>query len=617
MSVKVSVIVAVYCPGDHLDDVLDSCAAQTLPHSDFELLLIDDGSPDGTWERLVDLERTRANVWALRVPHSGWPSAPRNAGLDAAVGEYCLFMDHDDRLFPDALRAAHEFAVDRQADVLNAKEVRTDVPSWGWAPFARDTDDTRTRLEPHPLAPLNPHKLYRTEWLREHDIRFVEGRRVLYEDRLFNIACLRSAAKIATMASAPFYHWVRRATPTASSSFGEDPEEFWNSIENVFRCAYTELASQPAQLEATVLHHYQVSVIATFSHGFPDQDAVFKATALRRCRAIVAELVDPAIDRLLSSDEAARAQLLRSGEFTLLEQLCGLTPGLSGTATATTVDWVDGRLELTGQVRWADVDGRPLPLDEVEGDGDGGGDVVRLLPPELTASLSPSLLRVGDELEQAVVRVGLTDRHTRLTWWVPTTTELRLNRIDGQILVSHQIRAVIDPARCGGGSALDSGVWEVSVLTSALGRTYQRRLRSTRPVASAVTGGRAAIAYATKGGMLALDLGERVRSLAGSGSFATAETVLELTGEKCRFAIPLDRIITTGPVDLDAPVALDADEPSPGRLTTAEDGRLTLHGEVPLRPGTFRLHTWAGSRRIDTGVRVHVGTDRQVIFSGR
>lgn len=610
MSVKVSVIVAVYCPGDQLDQVLDSCVAQTLPQHDFELLLVDDGSPDGTWDRLVELERTRDNVRALRVEHTGWPSAPRNAGLDAAGGEYCLFMDHDDRLFPDALRSAHAYATARRADVLNAKEVRSDVPSWGWAPFERDADDVRDRRDPHPLAPLNPHKLYRTQWLRDHGIRFVEGRRVLYEDRLFNVACLRSADVIATMASAPFYHWVRTGRPTMSNTFGHDPEEFWDSIEAVFRAAYTDLAGQPGRLEATVLHHYQVSVIGFFSHGFPRNDPGVKRTALRRCHAMVTELVDPAVDRWLSSDEAARAHLLRTGRFELLEQLCGLSPGLAGIATASEVGWTDDRLELTALVRWADVDGEPLPLD------DDGDDVVRVLPAELTAALPPELLRVGDELERAIVRIGLTHRDTRLTWWVPTTTELRLNRIDGRILVSHRIRAAIDPHRCGGGVRLEAGAWDVSALASTLGRTYQRKLRSTRPAASAITSGRSAIAYSTQGGMLALDLDQRVRSLAGSGSFAVAETVLDTTADTCRFAVPLDRIATFGEVSLDAPVSLDTDEPSPGRLTTTSGGRLTLRGEFPLRPGRFRLHTWAGPRRVGTGVRVQVGDDGQVRFSG-
>ena len=96
---------AAYRPGEGLDRVSDSLDAQTLPQDRFETIIVDDGSPDDTYERLQRLAAERPNMRVHRIENSGWPSRPRNVATDMARGEWVLFMDHDDSLFPDALRA--------------------------------------------------------------------------------------------------------------------------------------------------------------------------------------------------------------------------------------------------------------------------------------------------------------------------------------------------------------------------------------------------------------------------------------------------------------------------------------------------------------------------------
>ena len=52
---KVSVIIASYCPGGGLNRVIDSLDAQTLPQDEFEVIFVDDGSPDDTYARLEQI----------------------------------------------------------------------------------------------------------------------------------------------------------------------------------------------------------------------------------------------------------------------------------------------------------------------------------------------------------------------------------------------------------------------------------------------------------------------------------------------------------------------------------------------------------------------------------
>ena len=95
---KVTVVVPAYNVARHIDECLASIAAQTL--EDWECVVVDDGSTDGTAERLREIDDPRVRV--MRQANQG-VSAARNAGLMAACGEYLLFLDGDDRLHPRTL----------------------------------------------------------------------------------------------------------------------------------------------------------------------------------------------------------------------------------------------------------------------------------------------------------------------------------------------------------------------------------------------------------------------------------------------------------------------------------------------------------------------------------
>src|SRR3954462_10078084 len=103
MAIKVSVVVPVYNPGRHIERLLASLRRQSLPADEFEVIFVDDGSTDGTRERLDALAAEIANFQVIAIPRSGWPGRPRNVGIDAARGEYVQFVDNDDELGNEAL----------------------------------------------------------------------------------------------------------------------------------------------------------------------------------------------------------------------------------------------------------------------------------------------------------------------------------------------------------------------------------------------------------------------------------------------------------------------------------------------------------------------------------
>ena len=96
----VSIIVPIYKVEKYLPECIHSALSQTF--SDFELILVDDGSPDNCGAICEEYARKDARIRVIHKENGGLSDA-RNAGLDMASGKYVYFLDSDDRISPDLL----------------------------------------------------------------------------------------------------------------------------------------------------------------------------------------------------------------------------------------------------------------------------------------------------------------------------------------------------------------------------------------------------------------------------------------------------------------------------------------------------------------------------------
>ncbi len=105
----VSVVIPVYNRERLVAAAVESVLSQTVPPGwELELVVVDDGSTDGTVEaveRGVGAYRSLGGaISVLSVPHHGFPGAVRNRGVEASRGEVLAFLDSDDRWYPEKLR---------------------------------------------------------------------------------------------------------------------------------------------------------------------------------------------------------------------------------------------------------------------------------------------------------------------------------------------------------------------------------------------------------------------------------------------------------------------------------------------------------------------------------
>ena len=100
---RVAVVIPCHDVQEHLAAALASVLAQT--HADLDVLLVDDGSTDGTPQLIADLhQRHPGRFRSMRQENRG-AAAARNAGLRATQGEYVQFLDADDVIYPDKIAA--------------------------------------------------------------------------------------------------------------------------------------------------------------------------------------------------------------------------------------------------------------------------------------------------------------------------------------------------------------------------------------------------------------------------------------------------------------------------------------------------------------------------------
>ena len=186
----ISVIVPVYNAEQYLKGAIDSVLAQPVS---LELILVDDGSTDGSGAICDCYASEHANVRVFHTPNHGVSHA-RNVGLDHAQGCYITFLDADDELCAGALDLLLKLLLDHNADIAVGKKLtitRSGEEKHFMFPQKIElwtgTDGVQNALADHPATYTVWGKLYRAELVR--DIRFVEGMRV-HEDSFFVFSCM-------------------------------------------------------------------------------------------------------------------------------------------------------------------------------------------------------------------------------------------------------------------------------------------------------------------------------------------------------------------------------------------------------------------------------------------
>ena len=134
---KLSIIVPIYNVAPYLCKCVDSLLMQDI--SDYEIILVDDGSPDECPQICDEYAATHENIIVIHQDNAGL-SAARNSGITIARGEYVLFVDSDDYLQPNTLGTLLIQVERDHLDVLRFRYQNVRENGEAFAPYKDMTD---------------------------------------------------------------------------------------------------------------------------------------------------------------------------------------------------------------------------------------------------------------------------------------------------------------------------------------------------------------------------------------------------------------------------------------------------------------------------------------------
>ncbi|MFE6625269.1 glycosyltransferase [Streptomyces sp. NPDC057740] len=551
----VSVIVAAYNAMPYLTRCITSVTEQTIGQDQLEILVVDDGSTDGTPEELDRLAALYPELLRVfRQENSGGPSAPRNLGLDHARGRFVFFLDADDHLGPEALERMVAMAEENGTDVVLGKMVGEGGRGAPTSMFRRDqpkTDVFSSRV----YWTLNPMKLFRRELLERHHLRFPTDLSI-GEDQLFVGPAYVHAAGISVLASYDCLYWVRREDEGNITLRTGGTEPRLRFLPRVVDMLLENVPPGPG-LDHLAHRHLTVEVRQLLDHLVREPRGE-QEKALARLAEAIAPLCHEGMDKQLSAMARLRLHLVRHRMLDELIELVRFERELARSRSATPV-LVDAGRALARY---------PFLRDPARAIPDDCYDVTAQLGVRhrvTRADLRGSVLHLAGhgylhrvETRDVSTELVLRERDSKVEYRLPVThtatPDAGADEDAGSFTYDRAgFEATVDITTAADGDPLGDGLWDISLAIGAQGITREVRIGSKRAddvsgkptthVVDTAEGLRAVTLYTTDPhGNFTLDLGERKHTvpsrlrLGDTVRWAPdAPTELEFTG-RCALA---------------------------------------------------------------------------------
>lgn len=220
--VLISVIVPIYKVEKYLARCVDSILCQT--YQNLEVILVDDGSPDGCGAICDAYAQKDSRVRVIHKPNGGLSSA-RNAGIDAAAGEYLAFIDSDDWIDADMMELLYNTMLHHNAQIAECSfrhilqnRVEEETPCTASCIVGTNLDALEGCLDWKHFKPVACNKLYSRKIIQ--DIRYPVGR--LHEDEFTTYKFFYNADKVVYIDVSKYNYDHTREDSITNKKFNED-----------------------------------------------------------------------------------------------------------------------------------------------------------------------------------------------------------------------------------------------------------------------------------------------------------------------------------------------------------------------------------------------------------
>jgi poly(ribitol-phosphate) beta-N-acetylglucosaminyltransferase len=449
MPKDVSVVIPMFNAGANLEDCLDSLLDQTLERERFEVLILDDGSTDGS--------DVRADEWAKRHPElitvhhlaaSGGPAHPRNVGIERSSGRYIQFLDSDDSLGPRALERLLEVADESDADIVlpklscNFRGVHH--------PIFRKTVTHRTLADYPLMQNANVSKLVRREFLFANNVRFPEGPQYI-EDTTFCLLAYAHAKSVAVVGDTACYFYRRRRT--GGPSIGETvivPADYYRELAAMFDIVDMHVTPAAARLEVLGRFYRNEMLRRVGGRQMLNYDDDYLLTLITEIQHLAKTRLPAEVHESLPMFIRTQSRLLLESDAGGLVALARHLSGIRLTGTCQRPAWRDGVLVLDIDAHLT-LDREPLCL---ERNGTGWAIPTAMAPTATSADRQLTDVDWADlDLDVATISRADSSHWSTIEGLTLNVDAAGCPRITGQV--------ALDPRSVMGGSPLTTGLWDL------------------------------------------------------------------------------------------------------------------------------------------------------------
>lgn len=236
--IAITLIVPVYNVEKYLVRCLDSCLHQDLDEDEYEIIAVNDGSCDGSLKILKEYANRHRNIVLIDKPNGGLSSA-RNAGLERARGKFIWFVDSDDWIAENCLKAVCCMFDNNNIDMLTFNTYYATDIGYNEQVVKRNMVDGQildgaqlyNQGFIYPFTGV-PFYIYRSSFLRKHNLRFVD--KIYFEDWLFTPMVYVYCDKCLYWDNFLYYYYMRTGSITQSVPSVKKAEDIIKIAERLY-----------------------------------------------------------------------------------------------------------------------------------------------------------------------------------------------------------------------------------------------------------------------------------------------------------------------------------------------------------------------------------------------
>lgn len=269
-----SPLVSFIVPAYNVERYIEKCILSIM-HQDYhhlECIVIDDGSQDNTG---IILDKICGNDSRIKVIHKNneGVSEARNDGINAAIGDYIVFVDGDDYIAPDYTTYMLKMVVDNEADFglsLNCftrkEESQVAVES---VEVLNSEDTTALLLGPRVMVGCW-NKIYKSDFLKNNELKFPSE--LYYGEGLYFINQVAQRVNITAVGNKKVYYYRRNNEDSACSQFNID--KIYNGTNSIDKIESRLIIKSPKVIKMLGWHRCQFkmgAVVRMKANGVVDE----------------------------------------------------------------------------------------------------------------------------------------------------------------------------------------------------------------------------------------------------------------------------------------------------------------------------------------------------------